>query len=233
MRSARGKLLVSEASSWVLVLCALVTTILVVGREFTQPSTGATERRRPSYVDEWQEALHVGLRLGSANAPVQIIEFADFQCPACAHFETTVRGVRDKYPTQVAFTLIHFPLPQHEFSEAAARVAECAHVQRVLEPMRTLLFERQRTFGSVPWTDFAIQAGVPDVKQFDVCVNDSRMLERIEQGKRMADRIGLRSTPTVIVNGWRLPLPPSADDIDKMIKNVMAGTSPVAGIDFL
>lgn len=218
-----------EISSWILVLCVVLTTFLVVRREFIASSAAMTATApEATYIDGWQRALTVGTRSGSADAPVQVVEFADFQCPYCARFEATVQVIREKYPDKVAFTLIHVPLPQHSFAESAARVAECAHAQGSFDAMRSLLFEKQRVFGLVPWTDFAKQVGIADVEQFDVCVNDTRPVEQIEQGKKLAEEMGVRSTPTVIVNGWRLPIPPSSKDFDKIVENVVAGKAPLS-----
>ncbi len=99
--------------------------------------------------------------------------------------------------------------------------------------MRSLLFEKQQAFGSVPWTDFAKQVGIPDIKQFDACVNDTRPVERVEKGKKLGEEMGVRGTPTIIVNGWKLPVLPSSEDFDKIVKNVMQGRPPAADIDFL
>ena len=216
-----------DISSWILVFCVVLTTLLVVRREFvanTVPMTATAPEA--TYVDGWQRALTVGTRSGSADAPVQVVEFADFQCPYCARFEETVNAIRKKYPDKVAFTLVHVPLPQHSFAESASRVAECAHAQGRFDAMRSLLFEKQQVFGSAPWMDLAKQVGIVDVKQFEACVNDVRPVEKIEQGKKLAEEMGVRSTPTVIVNGWRLPVPPSSKDFDKFVENVVAGRPP-------
>lgn len=185
------------------------------------------------YVDGWEDALAVGIRSGSADAPVQIVEFADFQCPYCARFETTVQAVRDSYPEQVAFTFAPFPLPYHDHAETAQRVAECAYSQGRFDEMRSLLFSKQQAFGSVAWTDLAMQVGIEDVSRFDACVGATEPLERIEQSRLIADNLGVRGTPTIIVNGWKLPVTPSSEHFDKMVRNVVEGRSPVAGIDFL
>jgi protein-disulfide isomerase len=220
----------SDIGTWVVVVCALLSTILVVRREFSQGSTVTGEA---TYVEDWQEAFAVGIRSGSPSAPVQIVEFADFECPFCAQFEATVRAVHDKYQDQVAFTFAHFPLAMHSFAEPAARAAECADLQGRFQVVRTALFQRQRTFGSVPWTDLAKQAGIPDVEQFDKCVADTRPLERIEQGKRLGQKLGILGTPTIIVNGWKLPVPPSLEDLQKIVENVLKGRPPAEDIEFI
>jgi protein-disulfide isomerase len=53
----------------------------------------------------------------------------DFECPFCGSFHKTLKAVREQYPTQVALTYVHFPLPMHRFALPAARVAECADDQ--------------------------------------------------------------------------------------------------------
>jgi protein-disulfide isomerase len=181
-------------------------------------------------VDGWQDALAAGVRLGSADAPIQVLEFADFQCPWCARFEATVQTIRDKYPDQVSFTFAHFPLPGHSFAEPAARVAECARNQGRFETMRSLLFAQQQAFGLVPWTDFAKQAEIQDIEEFEACVNDTRSLERVDYARELAEKMDIRGTPTVIVNGWKLPVTPSSGDFDKIVKNVLDGKPPATDI---
>src|SRR5688572_11003770 len=113
--------------SWVLVACALAATTVVVRREFVNMSAHASgEGQRPVYVDSWRAALEVGIRTGPEDAPVQLIEFADFECPGCAHFESTAAVIRERYPDQVSIVFSHSPLSIHKFSELAARSAECA-----------------------------------------------------------------------------------------------------------
>jgi protein-disulfide isomerase len=233
MRTDGGGGRLSGFASWTLVFCAFLTTILVVRREFFSEAspvpTANPIKRQAVHVDEWQEVLAAGIRLGSADALVQVVEFADFQCPGCARYEATVRKIRDKYPgDEVAFTFAHYPLIYHDSAESAARAAECAHVQGRFEAMRSLLFQRQQVFGSVPWTDFARQVSVPDIEQFDACVNDTRPLQRVEQGKTLGDAIGVRATPTIIVNGWMVPGLPSPEDFDEIVNNIVDGRPPTA-----
>ena len=222
----RGRL--SEIGTWVLVLCAVLTTSVVIRRELVPGSMA----RKAKYVDGWEEALTVGIRSGSADALVQVVEFADFQCPFCAHFEAIVKTIRERYPDQVAFTFAPFPLPYHEFAEPAQRVAECADMQGRFEAMRSLLFEKHQAFGSVEWTDFAMQAGIENIDQFNACVNDTEPSERIERSRKLADKIGVRGTPTIIINGWKVPVPPSVEDFDRIVENVAESRPPVSGLDF-
>lgn len=230
-----NKINLTNAIAAILVFSALLTTILFVKRELTRSATPTATNQDWSaiYADGWQEALSIGIRVGNANAPVQIVIFEDFQCPHCARFDSIVKIIRDKYPDEVAFTFAPYPLPYHDFAESAQHVAECAHAQGRFEVMRSLLFEKQADFGSIAWTSFAGQAKIEDISRFDSCVNAPDSLGQIEQSKIIADRFGVRGTPTIFVNGWKLPVTPSSEAFDKMVTNVVEGRPPPEDIDFL
>ena len=84
-------------------------------------------------------------------------------------------------------------------------------------------------FASRSWRDYAIAAGVPDLKAFDACLGSEAPLPRIEAGQQLAKRLGIGGTPTLIINGWRLASPPSSQELEKMIAEILAGRSPVNG----
>ena len=98
--------------------------------------------------------------------------------------------------------------------------------------MRALLFEKQKAFGAELWTEFAVQAGIEDIEQFDECVNDTTPLERIERSKKLADKFGIQGTPTIIVNGWKMPAPPSPWNFDEIVQTVVEDGLTIADVDF-
>ena len=99
--------------------------------------------------------------------------------------------------------------------------------------MRALLFAKQQLLGSVPWTDFGRDVGVADMTQFESCVDDARPLQKIENGKKLAEKMNVRGTPTIIVNGWRLPFMPSPEDFGEILESVADGKSPNEAINSL
>lgn len=212
-----------------LMICAITTTGVVLRREFLSPSTPvARDEHRPVLVPSWREAMSKGIRLGPAQAPVQLIEFADFECPFCGDFHKKLKLLRDRYPTQVSLTYIHFPLPMHRFAMPAAQVAECAGEQGHFERMYDELFEGQESFGLKPWKDYATAAGVPDLAAFDACIKKTDPIPRIVEGKALGARLDVQGTPTIIVNGWKLGRPPSEEELDGMVKKILAGRGPVS-----
>jgi protein-disulfide isomerase len=215
-----------------LVLCALITTGLVVRREFAAPKAASRQlpTAEPEFIKNWQSALVRGVKLGSPSAPIQLIEFADFECPYCGSFHGTLRALRERYPTQVTLTYVHFPLPMHRFALSASRVAECAGEQGRFEAMYDQLFDGQASLGVKPWSDYAIAAGVPNLSSFDLCIKKTAIVPRIEEGQQLGAQLDVKATPTLIVNGWKLGRPPSLDELDAMVKAVLAGKSLVTAM---
>jgi protein-disulfide isomerase len=211
----------------VLVACALLTTALVLRRELLPQSAQPAMPQKPVFVDDWKSHLSKGTRLGSAEAPVQLIEFADFECPFCASFHKTIESVRERYPTQIAITYVHYPIQGHRFAEPAARVVECAGEQGRFEAMHARLYEWQDQLGLKQWSEFATAAGVADVAAFETCVRRTDPLERVVEGRKLADQLDVRGTPTVIINGWQLRRPPDATELEAMVKAILEGKNPV------
>ena len=213
-----------------LVMCAVITTGAVIKREFFPSAQNAqmTAEHKPALIPHWQQYLDKGIHMGPQQAKVQLIEFADFECPFCQSFHKTLKTIRDRYPDQVSLEYVHFPLPMHRFAVPAARVAECAGDQGRFEAMYDQLLDGQDSFGLKPWSDYATSAGVPDLKAFDECIRRSDPVPRIEQGKELGKKLDVQGTPTLIVNGWKLGHPPSEEELDGMVKKILAGKSPVS-----
>jgi protein-disulfide isomerase len=213
-----------------LVVCALITTGVVLRREFfSTPAPNMQAEQKPVYIKDWRADLGKAVRIGSPQAPVQLIEFSDFECPFCGSFHKTLKTLRDRYPDQVSLEYVHFPLPMHRFAIPAARVAECAGEQGRFEAMHDQLFDGQDSFGLKPWSDYATAAGVLDLTAFDACIKKLDPIPRIEQGKELGKKLDVQGTPTLIINGWKLGRPPSLEELDAMVKKVLAGKEPVPG----
>lgn len=213
----------------VLVVCAVVTTALVVRRELVTPQAKipAQADQKPILINNWQQVLTKGVRIGSAEAPVQILELADFECPACGSLHQTLKELRLRYPSQVALTFVHYPLKYHRFAQLAAQVAECAGNQGRFEAMHDILFEQQQQFGLKPWSEMAKEAGVTDAASFEICIHSKEPIPRISEGIQLGKALDVKGTPTLIVNGWKLGKPPSLEELDNMVKAILVGTNHV------
>lgn len=145
---------------------------------------------------------------GDPDAPVTVIEYADFQCPACAMVWRQIEGGidRDYVETgKVRFVFHDFPLSQHRNAVPAAEAARCADEGGQYWAMHDLLFARQREWANErdPTERFVAYAGDLDLDRevFRRCLASDRHLAAIRQAGAEATRAGIGSTPTFIVEG--------------------------------
>ena len=219
------KVFESVLSAILTLSVAGVATVYIVNQLRPGRLPGQRPIARDTLLDDWQRLADVGIRLGSHDAPVTVIEFMDFECPFCAEFVRTMSEIKAEYGEEVSIVFHHLPLGMHRFARPAAIAAECAAAQGRFEAMFDQLFERPDSFGLKPWRDYATDAGVVDLEIFDVCLKGDSFAQ-IELGIEEARRIGANATPTVIVNGWKLAHPPTATHMREMIEAIRRGEQP-------
>lgn len=167
---------------------------------------------------DFQKLSAAGHRMGPANAHLTILEFGDFECPACGAIEPTLRAMREAHPKDVAVVFRHWPLEYHHLAYPAARAAECAAKQGRFAAYHDLLYSRQDSLGLIPFHSFAIRSGVPDLAAFDTCDAQSGLVPDIQNDIAEAKRIGGRGTPTLIINGAVMDAPPDSAALEDMLR---------------
>jgi protein-disulfide isomerase len=216
--------------SALLTLAGIAVALVLVHREFFgEPGArGASSTPRTSgYDSDWSEIVPVGLKSGSADARIKIIEFADLECPYCARFNATLAAIRKKYPNDVAVVFVHFPLSGHRFARPAARAVECADEPRRF-PLIDLLYSKQDSIGLKSWVEFGLEAGVSDTVEFKRCVTRMSNVARVEAGVAVGKKFAIIATPTVFVNGWRYAAPPDVAELSRIISSLLRGKPPFA-----
>ena len=152
-----------------------------------------------------------GHLMGKADAPVQVIEFGDFECPACGNFATlTEPDVRARLINTgvVGFRFYDFPLPQHRNSFTAHLAAACADDQGKFWEMHDRLYA-----GQDEWSDlidstitnplsifrrYANELGL-DAKAWESCVTTQKYTAKIKGNQAEGLRRNVQQTPTVII----------------------------------
>ncbi len=216
-----------------IALAAIIAAVVLVRREFSGGDRDGGglqlgERAQPAAFDSTLAAnLAAGRRDGSAAAPIQLIEFVDLQCPACKRYHREVLpAIREQYGDSMAITYVHFPLQIHRLAPMAARAAECAAPSGRFFAFIDRAYAVQDSFGIKPWAEYAREAGVADTGTFARCVANRAPVAMIDSGVALADRLELRATPTIVLNGWRYARPPSKETLRKDIEAVLNGKSP-------
>jgi protein-disulfide isomerase len=219
-----------------IVVAALAVTGSVVHREFFGSARagqsgvvqGRMLRDRPSepvYVDDWRDLLDLGTQIGAESAAVDLLVFTDLECPYCQRFHAAYKNARVQFGDNLRLTYIHYPLAVHRHAEAAARAAECAGAQDRFSAFVDAVFQQQASMGIKSWTAYAAGVGVPDTVTFNRCAGSTFFSERILSGKRKGEALGITGTPTVIINGWRLPRPPH-DSLTAVIEAILDERAP-------
>lgn len=147
-----------------------------------------------------------GYVLGSDSAPVEIHEYADFQCPACAHFAIlTGTDLKQRLVAtgQVRWRFFDFPLPGHQNARAAHHAAACAGEQDQFWTMHDQLFFAQQDWSTAgrperKFRDYGRAIGL-DLDRFDDCMDSRRYAGRIEATKQGGVNRGVSATPTFII----------------------------------
>jgi NhaA family Na+:H+ antiporter len=139
---------------------------------------------------------------GPADAPVTLVEYADFQCPYCGDAYPVVHELLERFGDQIRFVFRHMPLADlHPRAPAAAEAAEAAGAQGRFWEMHDRLFEHRLELADENLRDHAEAIGVPDGERFAADLRDRVHAARVEEDLRSGARSGVPSTPRFFVNG--------------------------------
>lgn len=144
-----------------MALCAIVVTAVVVQQQPRAPSRQTFPNFEDREVEDWDEYLSGGHRIGPDNAAVTIVEFGDYECPFCRRLEPALRALLAEYSEEVAIVYRHVPLTYHEHAYQAARLAECAAVQDRFPEAHTRLYDVE--LEDFDPADFGAAIGVHDL----------------------------------------------------------------------
>jgi protein-disulfide isomerase len=140
---------------------------------------------------------------GAPDAPVTLVEYADFQCPYCAAAHPNLQAVLRERSEVVRLVFRHFPLPNvHPYAELVAETAESAGEHGRFWPMHDWLFEHQDQLDPVHLALGAEQVGLP-VDDLAGEVNSHARLDRIQRDFVSGVRSGVDATPAFFVNDIR------------------------------
>lgn len=158
---------------------------------------------------------------GNTQAKTYLVEFSDFQCPACLAVKPTVDEIIAKHKDNLLFVYRNYPLSQHPFSHQAAQAAESAGAQGKYWEMFDLLFANQEKFSDTIFLDLAKQLKLDETK-FATDMKNTDLTNKILDDQAAGDRAGLQATPTFFLNGKKLELSSFADlakAVDEAIQN--------------
>jgi protein-disulfide isomerase len=145
---------------------------------------------------------------GPSGAPVQVVEFSDFECPYCARAAVPVAELKRTFGDSIRFSFRHFPLDFHPNARPAAEHAHCAQEQGKFWEMHDQIFARASELSPEALGAAADAAGL-DRTALDACLASGRAREQVEADVKKAREISVDATPTFYVNGRKLAGGPS------------------------
>lgn len=153
-----------------------------------------------------------GQSLGPQNAPVTVVEFADFQCPYCKHAEEAVKAVQEKYGTKVRLVFMDYPLSFHAHAMDAANAGRCAADQGKFWLYRDALFADQAKLGRDELKATAKKLGL-NTEQFNACLDKNEYESAIKLSIAEGNALNVRGTPTFFVDGRPLSGAPRLEGV--------------------
>jgi protein-disulfide isomerase len=140
---------------------------------------------------------------GNPAAAVTVVEFTDFQCPACAATQPTLDRIAAEYGARVRLVVRDYPLSQHADSHKAAEAAEAAREQGKYWEYIMLLYQNQSALQTDKLKEYATRVGL-DRAKFDAALDSGRFADSVRRDLLDGERAGVNGTPTVFVNGVRV-----------------------------
>ena len=198
------------------LIFGLVGLILIAGAIFLT-------NREPAAVANFEGEL-AGIQIdGSPDAPVQIVEFADFGCPACRqwHNAGVKKLLKAQFGDDIAFTFRHFPVITPD-SPLAAQASQCAAEQDGFWAFHDHVYENTQP-GRLAKGDlqqYAAEIGL-ETGDFNECLDSGRYINYVNNDLRAARGEGARGTPSFMINGQAASA--SGDALAILIESILDG----------
>jgi protein-disulfide isomerase/uncharacterized membrane protein YphA (DoxX/SURF4 family) len=198
VKGERRALSVRFLTGIVLVL-SLVAVVLVPGIYHGKGKPALQESEKPkkdSFVKQ----------IGPSNAAVEIIEYTDFECPACGVAYKALKQIEGQYAGKISVTFKHYPLRYHKSAMSAHRAAECANSQGKFWPFHDLLYQSQREWvgkDPVVFVTYAQVSGL-ELQRFKDCFSSPEPDLTIQAEMQEARDSQVNATPTFFINGERI-----------------------------
>ena len=180
-----------------LVLIALTALMVFVAQK--EPSNNTTIND-PSILRANEHSK------GSETATNVLIEYSDFQCPACASYQGVLKTIADELSDKVKIVYRHFPLESiHPNAKIAAQASEAAALQNKFWEMHDKLFDNQSAWSGEKnpeekFFQYATELGL-DLEKFKNDLQSDSVKNKVNEDALLAETLGLNSTPTFFLNG--------------------------------
>lgn len=166
---------------------------------------------------------------GNKKSKVTLIEYSDFQCPACGFYYPIVKKLSKEFNKNVLFIYRYFPLRQiHPNAQLSAQSAQAAGLQGKFWEMHDLMFENQgawsgqeSTQAEKTFVSYADKLGL-NMEQFKKDINSKKVIDRVDNDYKGGVMAGVKYTPFFFLNGKNIVNPRSYEEFNSIIKKAIS-----------
>lgn len=221
IKSFQRKKTAKRAGLWILVALA------VGGSLFGLIKLGASSPSNQALIIN-SAVLPSDLAKGNKDSKITLIEYSDFQCPACKAYYPLVKKLVQDYGNDFQFVYRHFPLPQHANAKNAAYAAEAAGKQGKFWEMHDMIFENQARWSEAHnakdmFLEYASSLNL-DVEQFGKDFNSSAIKDKVEMSYKDGVSNKVNATPTFFLNGQKIQ-PTNYENFKSLLDQAIASGS--------
>lgn len=212
-----------------IVLGVIAVVVIIAGIVLFKTSS-PDPRSAGSAIDASSLIRTHSQKSGPDNAKATLVEFGDFQCPACGAAHPIIKAIQEANKDKsFQFVFRNFPLSQHQNAMLASEVAESAGNQGKYWEMHNKIYESQAEWSESAsareiFTNYAKDLGL-DLTKFNNDLDKHTFAEIIKTDVADGNKIGVNATPTFYFNGQKLEHTPTAEELQKMIDNAQNGAT--------
>jgi len=138
---------------------------------------------------------------GDKNAPIELVEYGDYQCPHCGAAYPIIKSIQKKMGSKLKFVYRNFPLAEsHPNATNAAIATEAAAVQGKFWEMHDVVFEHQQSLSDAALIKYAQKIGL-DISKFESDFDKQEIQDKVESDLESGVRSGVNGTPSFFING--------------------------------
>lgn len=204
----------------------LLTIFVIIKLAGSKPPADKTSGQSTSSVNIISSSDRV---LGNKDAKVTLVEYSDFQCPACGAYYPIVKQLNLELAGRIQFVYRHFPLRQtHANANLAALSAEAAGKQNKFWEMHDMIFENQNKWSGEKnakdlFVEYAQKLNL-DIEKFKIDLDSDEVQEKVTNDYQSGIRLGVNATPTFFLNGTKLQNPASYEAFKKLLEEAISKT---------
>lgn len=199
-----------ENDQWIgKAIGGIIVVVIVAAIAWAISADDSSTPATPEAVEAELNINEQDLTIGPDDAPVTLVKFSDFQCPACTSMNEILNEVIDEYDQDVQYALKHFPLRQiHPYADVTAQAAEAADEFDQFPEMKEVIFDNQEEWSQFDSQDEVKQELISyaedldiDPEEFQEEMEKDEVQDKINEDRDLGNDLGVSGTPTLFING--------------------------------